>query len=343
MLRAERAPHPSPTAAPSALRGGGERAAKALITSGADLVYLAEELFLRMFRLTLVLVIAGAALSVVFGHVGGGSSRGQPALTIAFAALAIAFSIAGLLRPRGLYCRLRYSRARQVAPAALGALMTLLNGPDSPSWWLALTLLLLMTTLASTRLSVVAATLTAGAYLLGTLIYGQRVIGVEDAGVLAGTVGLVAYTVVGTYVTEAFGRFVLGLHRLERATASAPARPRRRVANLAEQPPLATDRAQSTRTSTSARPTARPRARTAAAPGRGLTSRQLEAVMLVRDGLKQAEVAISLGVSPRQVERLLTQARERAAAATTSQLVAMLVADGLVPPPEQAIDPEPAA
>ncbi len=62
-----------------------------------------------------------------------------------------------------------------------------------------------------------------------------------------------------------------------------------------------------------------------------LTPRQLEAALLIRDGLNQAETAASLGISRRQVERLLAEARERAGAATTSQLVAMLVQAGLVP------------
>jgi DNA-binding CsgD family transcriptional regulator len=64
-----------------------------------------------------------------------------------------------------------------------------------------------------------------------------------------------------------------------------------------------------------------------------LTVRQLEAVLLARDGLKQAEIAVSLGISPRQVERLLSEARARAGAATTSQLVAMVVTDHLVATP----------
>jgi len=45
----------------------------------------------------------------------------------------------------------------------------------------------------------------------------------------------------------------------------------------------------------------------------------------------QAEAAASLGISRRQVERLLAEARERAGASTTSHLVAMLVNAGLTP------------
>jgi DNA-binding CsgD family transcriptional regulator len=77
---------------------------------------------------------------------------------------------------------------------------------------------------------------------------------------------------------------------------------------------------------------ARPRAAT---PSRArssmLTVRQLEAALLARDGLKQPEIAACMGISPRQVERLLADARERAGAGTTSHLVAMVITDGLAP------------
>jgi len=57
-------------------------------------------------------------------------------------------------------------------------------------------------------------------------------------------------------------------------------------------------------------------------------------VALARDGLRQTEIAACLGISTRQVERLLSEARTRSGAATTSQLVAMLVADGIAPAQE---------
>ncbi len=53
--------------------------------------------------------------------------------------------------------------------------------------------------------------------------------------------------------------------------------------------------------------------------------------LLVRDGLNQSEAAACLGISRRQVERLLGEARARAGAATTSHLMAMLVACGDAP------------
>jgi len=60
-----------------------------------------------------------------------------------------------------------------------------------------------------------------------------------------------------------------------------------------------------------------------------LTARQLQVTLLLRDGLRQTEIAGCLGISVRQVERLLGAARERAGATTTSELVAMLASGAL--------------
>jgi DNA-binding CsgD family transcriptional regulator len=58
--------------------------------------------------------------------------------------------------------------------------------------------------------------------------------------------------------------------------------------------------------------------------GSRLTARQLEVALLLRGGLRYAEIGERLGVTPRQVARLAGQARERASAGTSSHLVAML-------------------
>lgn len=299
---------------------------------------------MRLFILTLVFVLVASGLSVWINGVGHRSSGGL--LTVFLAMLGAAFAVAGLSRPRRLYCWLRYSPARQLAPAGAGAVALLLNGPASPSWWLALALLLLVASVSSIRLSLVAATIAASAFLGGTIIRGGHLINAGDVGVLAGTVGLIAYTIVGASVADVAGRFVLGLHRLEQdLTARSPQAPRH-VANLASpaQPPGATDATSDRQTPPQAfqqpdppRPgERRPHRHDVSRPSR-LTPRQLQATLLACDGLKQPEIAIALGISPRQVARLLSQARERAGAATTGQLVAMLVTNGLVPPIEQRV------
>jgi DNA-binding CsgD family transcriptional regulator len=71
-----------------------------------------------------------------------------------------------------------------------------------------------------------------------------------------------------------------------------------------------------------------------AARAAGLTARQLEVIVLLRDGLRYDEVAAVLGISVRQVQRHVAGARDRLHAGTTAEVVARVVGVGLVPPPD---------
>ncbi len=287
-----------------------------LMVRGTDLVYLTEELYLRLFILTLSLTAIGAVLSVCFGVLG---SRGSVPVTVGIAALALGIAGAGLRRPRRAYIWLRRSPLRQVSPAAFGAIAVLCNGPDSPSWWVALPLLWVIAAVSSTGLSVMAALVTAAAYLAGTALGGEVLVRHGDAEILAAAVALPANILIGRLIAEVFARFTLRLHQLQRRPPS-PARPIRvTVASstrVAPNPP----------TPTPTHPITRARRGLM-----GLTARELEVLLLVSDGLIQAEIAPALGISTRQVERLLASARARTNSATTSQLVAKLVSEQVVP------------
>lgn len=290
---------------------------RTLIRRGADLVYLTEELYLRLFVLTLLLTVIGCAVSIWFAVI---SSRTSLPLTCAIAAIALTGTAIGLARPRASYRWFRHSRLRQLSPVAFAIVAVLCNGPDSPSWWVALALGWVIAAVSSTNLSVTAAAVTAGAYLAGTALGGEPIVHNGDAETLGAAVALPGNILVGRLVAEVFAGFVLRLHQLERQ-AQTPAPPRyvRPTADL-----IPTDRATAPQ-SAPAR-TQKPRR----SPSR-LTSRELEALLLVRDRLLQSEIALALGISTRQVERLLASARSRTGTATTSQLVAKLVTDQLTP------------
>jgi DNA-binding CsgD family transcriptional regulator len=303
---------PTPSQTPSS-----DTASTALIRRGADLVYLTEELYLRLFILTLLLTAVGCALSVWFAVIGSHTSL---LLTSVIAAVALAFAVLGLTRPRPCYRWLRHSQLRQLSPAAFAIIAVLCNGPDSPSWWVALPLLWVIAAVSSTTLSVAVATVTAGAYLAGTALGGQALVHNGDAEILGAAVALPGNILIGRLVAEVFARFILRLHQLERQAESlAPPKPVRVDAgpSIADRP--ATPRPAPSDTRKRRRPLAH------------LTSRELETLLLVRDGLLHAEIALALGVSTRQVERLLASARSRTGAATTSQLVAKLVTEQLSP------------
>jgi DNA-binding CsgD family transcriptional regulator len=295
----------------------GDATGRTLIRSGAELVYLTEELYLRLLVLTLLLTVIGCALSVWFAVI---DSNASLPLTGAIAAIALAGALLGLANPRACYRWLRHSQLRQLSPAAFAILAVLCNGPDSPSWWVALPLGWVIVAVSSTTLSVTAAAMTAGAYLAGTALGGEPLVHNGDAEILGAAVALPGNILIGRLVAEVFARFVLRLHQLERQ-AQTPAPPRHVRATAAPNPadhpvtphPVPADMHRQRR------------------PLGRLTSRELEVLLLVRDGLLHSEIASALGVSIRQVERLLASARSRTGTATTGQLVAKLVTEQLSP------------
>jgi len=62
-----------------------------------------------------------------------------------------------------------------------------------------------------------------------------------------------------------------------------------------------------------------------------LTSRQLQALLLASQGLRHLEIAECLSITVRQVNRLLTDARERNDCKNTRQLIALVRAAGIIP------------
>ncbi len=294
-----------------------------LIRCGADLVYVAEDLYVRLFVLTLVLLAVCSGWSV-WARLAD-SQRGNLALTIVFAGFGLAAAVAGIVKRRAAYGWLRRTRVRQSLPAVAAIVMMLADGPHSATWWMAFALLFVMASVSSTSMTVLAAVLAAAAYCGGTLLYDNPLVYRGDTSNLVGAAMLVVNALVARAVAESFGVFVLRLHRLELELTEPPPRPLK-VENLARRPepsPVAGD--------------LRPAARRAplSAVRSSLTARQLEVLLLVRDGLHHDEIASCLSVGRRQVERLVEQARSRVGAATTSELVGMLVDGRLVPAPTE--------
>ncbi len=291
-----------------------------LIRCGADLVYVAEDLYVRLFVLTLVLLAVCSGWSV-WARLAD-SQRGSLALTIVLAGFGLAAALAGIIKRRAAYGWLRRTRVRQTLPAVAAIVMMLADGPHSATWWMAFALLFVMASVSSTSMTVLAAVLAAAAYCGGTLLYDNPLVYRGDTSNLVGAAMLVVNALVARAVAESFGVFVLRLHRLELELAEPPPGPLK-VENLARRPaPSAV---------TADTPPRVPRARLSARSL--LTARQLEVLLLVRDGLHHDEIASCLSVSRRQVERLVEQARSRVGAATTSELVGMLVDGRLVPAP----------
>ena len=286
----------------------------ALIRSGADLVELVERLYMRLFTVALWLVVGGTVLSVVYARLQPQDWHGGST-----AAIAAGCATAALLSIRGdprAYLWLRGRRWRAGLPGLLGGAILVLGGPGGPLWFVALAAVALTAVLAAPGQTIIVALLASGCYVLGTVFSGASLVPHHDAGRLSAAGGLTLDGLLCIGVVEMLARFVLRLHRLELEASGWPPAPIQ-LGDIGGS-------------------TSPPRRRPQVALPRGtsrLTARQLEAVVLLRDGLRQEEIAACMSISSRQVERLVAQARRRADARTTAELVALLVRGGLVPPP----------
>lgn len=290
---------------------------------GAELVHLAEELYVRLVRVGFACLLVGCGLTLWFATL----ERGAPgATTLPFVGGAGLLGVAGVARPASVYRLLRSRRSVQVAPAAFGALAVLLDGPDSQCYWIALPLVWIVAAVSSTSLAVGAAVVTGLAFLVGTIVGGQTPLGPQYSGVLPTAVGIPAYTMVVRVLVDGFAGLVLRHELIVEARQQRPSA--LRVTNLA-----------ATAAAGTAHGSSRPAARRSPRSASRLTARQLQVALLLRDGLRQTEIAACLGISVRQVERLLGAARERVGAVTTCEFVAMLARGALASPdprPEKA-------
>jgi DNA-binding CsgD family transcriptional regulator len=287
---------------------------------GAELVHLAEALYIRLARVGFAILLAGCGLTLLFATL----MRGAPGFaTAVFVAAAACFAVTGLARPVRVYLRLRSHRLLQVAPAAFGAVAVLLDGPDSPCYWIALALASITALVSSRLLAVSFAAVIGLAYLGGTLLGGQPLLSLHNSGVLPTAVGIPAYTLVAVVLIDGFAGLALGRRRRIGVAHQHKTHPLR-VANLAGQA-----------TAEPSRSSPPPAKRTRSVSR--LTARQLQVVLLLCDGLKQTEIAECLGISVRQVERHIGTARERVGALTTNGLVVMLVSGALESAPRDTL------
>lgn len=290
------------------------------IRSGADLVELGERLYTRLFGVALAMVLGGVVISIGLS-LADPATRGEvPRACL----LAVPLSIVVVLALRSLavaYRLLRSNAWTQLIPAAIGALLSFTDA-NPPFWFASMAAILVTTVLAgSVRVTMLAGAANIACYAADLALHAESLTPQDDLTyptAMAGffTNGLLAAAFIGW-----LARFVLTLHRFQ-ADAYQPQSPMRVHAR-----PSARGGAAASRPGPQTAPTVKRR------HGHALTARQLEVALLVRDGLHYAEIAACLAISRGQVENLIGQAKRRVGAKTTSELIAMLVQDRLVPIP----------
>jgi DNA-binding CsgD family transcriptional regulator len=278
----------------------------AVIRCGGDLVLLAERTYQRLLVVALAAVAAASVVSALLVVVAPSGAR--LALTLALAATIFALAALALVRAGWIYTWLRRTRARHALPAGIGAALLLADGPQGPLWFVAMALLTVTAVVGETATTLLLAASCSLAYGIGTMIPERSLLPGGDALHLAAALGFMVNGLLARGMVDWLARFILGLRDVEGALLREERAPIRIVAEPWDRSPAAVVR--------QSRPSLPLR----------LTARQLEVVLLLRDGLDQQAMAEALGISKRQVERHVAQARHRTDSATTAQLVARLVA-----------------
>jgi DNA-binding CsgD family transcriptional regulator len=280
------------------------------IRCGADLVLLAERTYSRLLSVAIGSVAASASASALLAVA---DARGvRVTLTVALATLVLVCAMAALARTPVVYAWLRRTAVHQAVPALAGACLLVIDGPRGPLWFIAMALLTVTAVVAQTGATLALAVICSVAYGAGTLAPQRSLLPDGDAVYLAAALGFIVNGLLARGIVDWLARFILELRRLHLLHAQGDSGPMR-VRVPSSQP----DAAIITRRPVQPRPLR-------------LSARQLEVALLLRDGLDQAAVAQALGISARQVERHVAQARERTGSATTAQLIARLVSASVI-------------
>jgi DNA-binding CsgD family transcriptional regulator len=289
------------------------------VRCGAELADLAETYYVRVYRLAVDVVLVTVAVALLLTPLSRGAS-GPGFTLIALGAIATA-GVVARLRVADSYLWLRAKGTASLVGASAVATALLIDDPvTSALWWVAPSILSICAITSDRRtLATCALVLTIG-WVLGIVWHDHLPQLLDDPRlVLQGaTFGFWAVLIAATI--DGAASYMLRLGQDVAEVSPPPRRVNARVfprggSAVKTEAVVATGSATATTDQTSK-----------------LTGRQLEVLVLLCDGLKQHEIAQALGVSVRQIERHVRDAKDRLDARSTAELVAAALAAGLVAP-----------
>lgn len=284
----------------------------------AELVELSERLYRAIFGAGLYVAVITAlyGFGLVFVQVGD-FPRAAAAATCALLAVALLAAARG---HRHVYRALR--RAAGVWAPLLGVLLACLHviiGAGSQLLFPVTLLLVGLLGCAVPMRWVLLAGLIAGAGQAAA-VFTHSLSANDQRALLTSAAADVFIPVIFTALVTYLARFMLELHRTVMAVPGAGAgpAPARRLRS-STRPPDASPTGEAASDPAPVRAT------------RSVTARQLQVIALASEGLKHADIADCLAITPGQVGRLLKHARDRLGVATNQQLVAWAINEGLLP------------
>lgn len=286
---------------------------------GAELVELSERFYRGVFVGALIFVSLASAAALALMPTRNSVPSAGPPITIVIAVLLIAVAPLAIWRAAPLYRLLRRQPRLELLLLVLAAAL-LVYPLRSELWWPACGLLMLLAAIAPLRRALTYCLAALLANLVAHMIAGDLT-ETPPVAIIGLWIGLVFWTATFGLMTD---RLAIALMRIAVSAPSTPSRPVRVAAwtpggaaagDASESPPLTAEGDEP-----------------AATVGVGrLTARQIQVVVLLADGLRYRDIAACLSISEGQVQRHASNARARLCVASVGELVALAVADGIVP------------
>jgi DNA-binding CsgD family transcriptional regulator len=295
-----------------------------VVHRGAELVALSERFYGGVFVGAIVFVglAALAALALLPLRATGSLERVTPALAIAV--LLVALVPLALWRASALY---RLARRRPIVELAMvvAAAALIVYPLQTALWWPSCALLMLLAVLVPPWRAMACCLVVLAANLAAHVVAGdlRETAAVSIIGLW---IGYVSWTATFAFVPDRLAAYVLRLNVTRAPPRPPPLRVHGWVTADQPSPAAATDAEHAAASSGPAAALALDR----------LTARQLQVVALLADGLRYREVAACLSISVRQVERHVSHAITRLGVGSVYEVVALAVAEGMVPAPDRS-------
>lgn len=305
--------------------------------TGAELVALSERFYAGVFSGAIIFVALATLTALAFLPLRQSAIDGHPPLITVGAGLLV-LVLAGLAfrRSYDVYRVLRRRPRLELVGVLVAALLVSVVSPlRNELWWSACAILMTVALLVPLRRALAYCVIVLGANLAAHVASGDLP-QTSTVGIVGLWIGLLFWTSAARVIADRMASHILRLNVARHPQAPRPLQ--RDGPRSSEQPPSSDDRLSSGAASATARPPDLSEA-TAPIPGgtidpsNRLTSRELQVVALLADGYRYGDIAARLSISPGQVHRHVASAVERLRVDSISQLVALLVAEGLVEAP----------
>jgi DNA-binding CsgD family transcriptional regulator len=309
------------------------------VRSGAELVALSERFYDRIFVGALSFVALSTLTALAFLPLRSSAKAGRPPSSTVAAAL-IVLLLAGLAiwRAHDVYRLLRRRPQLEIVPVLIAAALLSVASPlRNELWWSACAILMALALLMSLRRALASCLIVLIANVTAHLVAGDLP-HTSTVGIVGLWIGLPFWTAMAAIVPDRMASHILRLNVARDPPRPPPQRVTAWTTTAPTKPPAPADEV-STASGDVPRSAGDDDREEATSPApvasadqiSRLTSRQLQVVALLADGYRYRDIAACLSISAGQVHRHVTNAVARLGVRSVNELVAVGVAEGLVP------------